>query len=239
MLIALAMAALAALAALPLLAAEDCSRRTKVFQEWGPENTDYRYYDPRSYGASLHAQRPDRKMDKGEYAAMVDGIACVGRWCLNRTHQWGCGPGDNKECYNTHRIISPRSDIPALRDCSPTDYDVAGNYIKAYGRWAQSLSAGSYAERRAVYGRLLGDAYRAVCRSCAADCDTAAADPAPVPDCDSDGAAGHLHLLLTLFMGAALLAFVALGSYRAFARFRASDIEMAAAALDSSDSDTF
>lgn len=200
-----------AILALPTLLAENCEYRTEVYRRLGPTNADYRYYDPRSYGRLVAGNVPaSLPLAKAEYDALAQAIKCVGKWCQGET--WGC-PGSNKACYNTHRLISPRSDIPALRDCSPADFDVAGNYIKAYGLWAQSLSAGAYAERREIYGDLLEEAFRAVCESCGADCDAPSAGLIPIPDCGEGNAGGDVALAvvageLAVIVGALLGAMV-------------------------------
>lgn len=137
--------------------AENCSDRTKYYEESELNNADYYYFDPRTY--SFDALD---KIDRDGFRKMTKAtIKCTGIWCVDG--EWKCNNG-NSNCYHVEHIIPTANNIKEIANCST---DILGNLIMSYGAWNQALSNKYYGEKVKIYGeKIVHSAYQSVYRAC-------------------------------------------------------------------------
>jgi len=134
-----------------------CEKRTKIYKSNENFNTNYFYFDDRTYTESIESITLETYKNK-----IRNTTECVGVWCTNKG--WTCNYGNSRDCYNIEHIIPKAHTILEIYGCNT---DILGNLIMAYGAWNQQLSASYYGEKVDVYGStIFKSAYRSVYKSC-------------------------------------------------------------------------
>ena len=174
---------------------DSCEKRTKIYDLNGNSNTNYFYFDDRTYTESTKSMTLN---DYKDYIRVT--LPCVGVWCLNK--QFICEKNNSRNCYNVEHIVPKAYDILEIYGCN---LDIQGNFIMAYGAWNQQLSNNYYGEKVNIYGsHIFKSAYKSVYKVCYNS------DPTNYPEelCLSTNT--NLHIGIVLLVISVILLFIVL-----------------------------
>jgi hypothetical protein len=133
---------------------QGCNDRTTIYQQHGDNNTNYFYFDPRTY------YNGSKSLTNLQYYEWVtNNINCIGQWCVD-----GWKSNNDHQCYYVTNLIPSTNKIRDIEGCSVA---IEGNFIMAYGLWRDQLSDQYYGERSTIFGKdKILSAYEAIYRSC-------------------------------------------------------------------------
>lgn len=140
-----------------------CDVRTAIYQSHGSNNTNYFYFDSRTYFNN------STKIYNGtQFKSLIRRTIkdkCTGIWCVN--NEWTCRrnfPKIDTDCYLVAHIIPRLNKINEISGCETS---ILSNLIMSYVRWDLWMSNQYYVERMKIYGKdIFLNAYKSIYRNC-------------------------------------------------------------------------
>lgn len=106
--------------------------QTAVYKNFGNSNTNYRYFDDRTFGYKIYDDPCVKIKYTYQYRNYVNNhMKCIGTWCKN--NMFSCG-NERKNCYHVEHIID--SNGPEYtKECK----NIVGNLVMSYDKWNEGL----------------------------------------------------------------------------------------------------